>query len=429
MALPEPGPALPPASVDEVLALLADLDVRDEELQVVSEELRAQQEQIASLLARHESELRWRSHLAALVPLGLALTDGNGKLLEVNPALATTLGVGFGRLHGKPLSVFLAPADTAAFRTALRRLAAADSGEQHLTVTVRPRTGPEVRSELFGFPERSAAAPSAARVQWVVAPAAPEPGPDDAGEPGAADVLGLAAAFSQLSALPVAEPDRQRMLGRMATLVRSAVPGADWVSVALGSPLDPQRLGSDSAEAQDFDGRQVQVQEGPCLDAHATGRPVTTPDVSADERWPRLAAASGSAAVRSVLAVPVLDGDESIGVINIYGARPHAFGPANRRIGELAAAAATGVLQSVGERESLRTLAAHLERALTSRAVIDQAKGVMMARLGVDADEAFARLVTLSSHLNVKLRDLARLVVEGDRDVIARISARSGPSR
>src|SRR3712207_9466353 len=93
-----------PASVDELMAVLAGLDVQDEELRVVSEELRVQQEQIAALLTRHEAELRWRSHLAALVPLGLALTDGNGKLLEVNPALAAAVGVGFSRLRGKPLT-------------------------------------------------------------------------------------------------------------------------------------------------------------------------------------------------------------------------------------------------------------------------------------------------------------------------------------
>jgi AmiR/NasT family two-component response regulator len=52
--------------------------------------------------------------------------------------------------------------------------------------------------------------------------------------------------------------------------------------------------------------------------------------------------------------------------------------------------------------------------------VIDQAKGMVMARLGIDADEAFARLVKLSSHLNVKLRDLAALIVEGHVDAVLR---------
>jgi GAF domain-containing protein len=433
MELGEGGSPDASASVDEIMALLAGLDVRDEELQVVSEELRVQQEQMATLLSRHEAELRWRSHLAALVPLGLALTDGNGKLLEVNPALAGAVRVGFSRLHGKPLSVFLAPEDAPAFRTALRSLSAPGGSEQRLTVTLRPRGGPDRRSELFGFTETSGAPPSSARVQWVIAPEdddVPEPAegeqltaaldraPLDPAADDPTDLMALAASFAQLSALPVEEPDRQRMLGRMATLVRSAVPGADWASITLGSPLDPQRLGSDSAEAQDFDGRQIRVQQGPCWEAHVTGQPVICADVTTDPRWPRLRAIADEAAVRSVLAIPVREAGESAGVVNVYAGRPHAFGAANRRIGELAAAAVTGVLQSVAEREALRSLAANLERALTSRAVIDQAKGILMTRLGVDADEAFARLVALSSRLNVKVRDLARLVVEGNNDLI-----------
>lgn len=432
MDLDEGGSPEAPASVDEIMALLAGLDVRDEELQVVSEELRVQQEQMATLLSRHEAELRWRSHLAALVPLGLALTDGTGKLLEVNPALAAAVGVGFTRLHGKPLSVFLAPEDAPAFRTALRSLSAPGGSEQRLTVTLRPRGGPDRRSELFGFAETSGV-PASARVQWVLAPevddaaagaegAAPTAALDRARPHSDAEdvsgVMGLAASFAQLSALPVEEPDRQRMLSRMATLVRSAVPGADWVSITLGSPPNPQRLGSDSVEAQDFDGRQIRVQEGPCWTAHATGQPVICADVTTDARWPRLQALADEGAVRSVLAIPVREAGESAGVLNVYAGRPHVFGAANRRIGELAAAAVTGVLQSVAEREALRSLAANLERALTSRAVIDQAKGVLMAHLGVDADQAFARLVALSSRLNVKVRDLARLVVEGDTDLI-----------
>jgi AmiR/NasT family two-component response regulator len=95
-----------------------------------------------------------------------------------------------------------------------------------------------------------------------------------------------------------------------------------------------------------------------------------------------------------------------------------AFGPAGRRIGGVAAAAVAGVLQNVAERESMKNPAANLERALTSRAVIDQAKGMIMARLGVDADDAFARLVRLSSRLNVKIRDLAALIVEGHVDAV-----------
>jgi GAF domain-containing protein len=146
--------------------------------------------------------------------------------------------------------------------------------------------------------------------------------------------------------------------------------------------------------------------------------------VTADPRWPALAETARAGSVRSVLALPVLEGGESTGALNVYAGKPDAFGAGNLRLGELVAAAVAGVLQRIAEREALKDLIANLETALTSRAVIDQAKGILMARLDVDADEAFARLVKLSSRLNVKLRDLARMVVEGHADrVIAALRA------
>jgi GAF domain-containing protein len=180
--------------------------------------------------------------------------------------------------------------------------------------------------------------------------------------------------------------------------------------------MTPERLGSDSAQAQDFDGRQVQAGEGPCWEAYSFRTPVTTDDVTADRRWPVLARGAGAGAVRSVLCVPIHHDGGVTGVVNVYSGQVQAFDATGRRIGELTAAAVAGVLQNVSERESMRALAANLECALTSRAIIDQAKGMIMARLGVDADDAFARMVHLSSRLNVKVRDLAGLIVEGHVD-------------
>ena len=421
-----PGPvALPaPGAADDLLGQLAHLDVAREELHVVKEELRIQQEQNETLLARHESYRRRHGHLAWVVPTGLAVTDANGKLLDANPALATELGVPLSWLHDEPLSLYLAPDDVRPFRAALSALVAGRSAEERLSVALRPRQGDHRRVDLFAFMEAPAPGDTDVRVQWVLTPRSAEAGQAAAaiGDDRSSSFVGLAAAFAELTALPVEEPDRQRLLGRMATLVQSAVPGADWVSITLGSPLAPQRLGTDSAEAQVFDGWQLRAQEGPCLDAHATGTVVVASDVTADDRWPALGRLAAGGAVRSVLALPVRDGSAGEGVLNLYSGRPGGFDSANQRIGELAAAAVVGVLQNVTEREALRSLAANLEKALSSRALIDQAKGVLMARAGIDADEAFARLVALSSRLNVKVRDLARLVVDGDNEVVRAVS-------
>jgi len=429
---------------ERVMAELADVQVAHEELRIAEDELRAQQEQITQLLTQHDTERRWRGQLAALVPIGLCATDGNGSLVDVNPAFAAHLGTTLPRLRGKPLSVYLGREDVSAFRAALRTLGSGESPEARLTVSLRPRHLPPSRAQLFGFTDTPDHRSSVARVQWVLLPE--DAGVDTAGSlPLAAaspsggattdietaetaipaeEVVGLASALADLSALPAGEPDRQRLLARMATLVRGAVPGADWVSITVGSPMAPQRLGSDSVQAQDFDGHQVRAGEGPCWDAYRTGNVVVTADVTTDLRWPALAALAEQTEVRGVVAVPVREAAETTGAMNVYFRRSSAVGPAGRRIAELAAAAVAGILQNVAERESMQALAANLERALTSRAVIDQAKGIVMARLGVSADDAFARLVKLSSHLNVKLRDLATLIVEGHVDAILRAANR-----
>jgi GAF domain-containing protein len=419
----------PPDDLDgrEALGALAELQVAHEELQVAEEEVRVQQEQIEQLLSRYEAERRWRGHLSAVVPVGLCVTDGDGKLLDANPALARYLHVPLQRLRGKPFSLFLSPADVPSFRSALRELRSGQAREHHSQVVLRGRGPDDRRGSLFGFPEIGGELDGDARIQWVLIPAAvPADDADEglrstavaAAEASGVETLGLAASLAELSSLPVADGDRQQLLGRMSVLVRSAVPAARAVSISLGSPLAPQLLGSDSTEAQAFDGRQMHAGEGPCWDAYSSGETALTGDVGTDPRWPTLAGMSASGAVRSVLAIPLPENGAPVGVLNVYSDEPDAFTPTSLRIAELVAAAVSGVLQTVAERESLRTLAANLERALTSRAVIDQAKGVLMARLGVDADQAFARLVALSNRLNVKLRDLAQLVVEGHADEV-----------
>lgn len=436
-SIPEPTPppdrsglrSLPPA---EALGTLADLEVAHEELRVAEEEVRAQQAQIEALLSRYESERRWRTQMAGLVPVALAQTDGAGMLVDANPALAAVLQVPLARLRGKPLSVYLDPGDEPAFRSAVRALSTGKADQQRLRVTLHGRRDGEATADLLGFPDTTAGPTPATRLQWVVIPAGRPPGTparratDDPARAGTAipvaltpsDQLVLATALTELSTLPIADADRQRLLSRMAVLVRSAVPVATAVSITLGSPRDPQQLGSDSTVAQELDGRQLQAEEGPCWDAHLTGAVVQTPDLRGDERWPRLHALLGDDPVRSVLAIPLQEGERPVGVLNVYSVEVDAFRGDSRRIAELVAAAVGGVLQSVAEREALQALAANLEKALTSRAMIDQAKGVLMARLGIDADEAFTRLVALSNRLNVKLRDLAQLVVQGRADEV-----------
>ncbi|MGY1714527.1 ANTAR domain-containing protein [Geodermatophilus sp. SYSU D01106] len=412
----------PPA---DLVGELAELEVAREELQVAEEELQAQQQEIARLVSRVDRERRWQEHVAALLPVGLFVTDGTGQVLEANPAMAALLGVALPRLGGKPLSVYLDPEDVRGLRWALRALGTGRSADYRSPVTVRGR-GAAATGQLFGTPDVVHPDAGRARIRWVLVtdehglpPAEPEPrASGDDGPTRDAAPVSVAEALTQLTRLAGTDADRRQLLLRMSGLAQRAVPAADWVSVTVGRPAAPRAIGSDSAAAQDVDGRQMRAEEGPCWDAAALQEVVVTGDLRADPRWPALGRIAGAGPVRSVLAVPLAVSGEPTGVLNVYAAAADAFTETDRRIAELVATAIAAVLDEAAERESLRRLTLNLEQALASRAVIDQAKGVLIARLGVDADEAFARLVTLSNRLNVKVRDLAHLVVEGHADEV-----------
>ncbi|GGO80840.1 hypothetical protein GCM10012289_68420 [Nonomuraea cavernae] len=152
--------------------------------------------------------------------------------------------------------------------------------------------------------------------------------------------------------------------------------------------------------------------EGPGIEARQTGGRVVVTDVLTDGRWPGYAALATRWSVRSVLALPI-KARPALLVVGLYSVRPGAFTPQ-------AAHALTGMLtEQVGvamanmsDFEDVRTDAAQLQEALAGRAVIDQAKGIIMQTSGCTAEAAFEELRRISQHHQVKVADLARLLVE-----------------
>jgi AmiR/NasT family two-component response regulator len=111
-------------------------------------------------------------------------------------------------------------------------------------------------------------------------------------------------------------------------------------------------------------------------------------------------------------------------VLNWYRTVPGRFTEVQTQAAEVLALAAGAALEAVEETGRLRRLADQLDQALASRAVIDQAKGIVMARRGCTADEAFTHLAALSQQRNVKLRDLAAALVEQTAAAASSVSRR-----
>jgi transcriptional regulator with GAF, ATPase, and Fis domain len=159
---------------------------------------------------------------------------------------------------------------------------------------------------------------------------------------------------------------------------------------------------------------QIQDDQGPCLDCYRTGRPVGAPDLAAAaRRWPRFAAAARQAGFGAVQALPMRLRAQIIGALNLFRAVPGAFAAGDVRIGQALADVATiSLLHERGMRRS-DTLNEQLQIALNSRVIIEQAKGKLAERLGLDMDQAFSLLREFARSRNLRLSDLAQAFIDG----------------
>lgn len=261
------------------------------------------------------------------------------------------------------------------------------------------------RSETTSTPvaERTDPEPPPEDIRSLLVPAVPE-GLDET------TCLLLVESFAELARLAAAPTRDGRFLHEVVGVAQRSVPGAAHASFALGPPAEPSQVVATDADAAHLDGLQVVAGEGPAFDAHRDGRTVGCARLADDPRWPRLTSRSPVGADVAVLAVRVSADDEPWGVLTWYGDRLDAT---SARAAELVAHGVAGVLVGLRQKQQLRDLNDQLDAALVARATIDQAKGIVMAGRGCSAEDAFAHLAAVSQRRNVKLRDVARALVEG----------------
>jgi GAF domain-containing protein len=141
------------------------------------------------------------------------------------------------------------------------------------------------------------------------------------------------------------------------------------------------------------------------------GERVHIQDMTRYDRWPRFCGHAVSVGIRSCLVVPLITDGEPVGALALYARRPFAFGPDETRRADRFARNAAGALTLALRMASCEDLNDQLRSSIASRAVIDQALGVIMATERCPQEKAFALLRTVSQNTNVKLRDLAATIV------------------
>jgi GAF domain-containing protein len=152
--------------------------------------------------------------------------------------------------------------------------------------------------------------------------------------------------------------------------------------------------------AHDADRLQNRVREGPCLDAIWTEPIVRIDDMATETRWPRFGAAALRLGVVSSLSFQLFVEQDRLGALNLYSRLPHAFGPESEDIGRVFASHAAVALSGAQTEDNLR-------KAMTSRDVLGQAKGILMERYKLTSDQAFHTLARASQQANRKIIDVA----------------------
>ncbi|MEQ3553419.1 GAF and ANTAR domain-containing protein [Pseudonocardia nematodicida] len=248
-------------------------------------------------------------------------------------------------------------------------------------------------------------------------PAPESPGSGDSPSDAQRDDL-LVQELTQLTAALVDCDTVEEVLKRVVDAVGRVVPAAGLVSVTLRddsgefhTPVETDSL------ATAFDQVQYRSGRGPCVDAAQPDGPAAawSDDLRGETQWPEFAEEVAARGYRSVLAVELLPDAHPPrlpGALNVYATGSAVFGPADRDRLTLLAGYASLALAKCSAVSAAALREAQLREAIESRDVIGQAKGILMARRGLSADEAFDVLRRTSQDVNVKLAHLARTVVE-----------------
>ncbi|MGW6441754.1 ANTAR domain-containing response regulator [Lentzea sp. NPDC055074] len=224
-------------------------------------------------------------------------------------------------------------------------------------------------------------------------------------------------ALTELQDAFLAEESLDDALQRVAETAARAVPDADAVTVSVVTPEHPRTAAATDLRLVELDEQQYRSGRGPCLESALELSPVRAVIGEHREQWPEFEAAAQKAGVCAYLSVPVVlpasDDSEArhIGTLTLYSYTATAFDPFDEGLMRLFTTAASATITSAQRWRHSQGKVKHLEHALESRAVIEQAKGVLMAVHTCSADDAFGMLVEQSQRSNVKLRDVATKLI------------------
>ncbi|MBJ7339310.1 GAF and ANTAR domain-containing protein [Mycolicibacterium sp.] len=243
-----------------------------------------------------------------------------------------------------------------------------------------------------------------------------------------ADVADLRAGIDALAGLLAGSLGLPELLAQVAVFTCRAIPGADGAAVTLLRVDSTDATLAERAASAPFvtaidEVQYVTLGEGPGVTAVRDRRAVRSGSLGGEKMWPKFGPRVGRMGVHSALALPLSVADRVVGAISVYAYAKDAFDEHAEELGELFARPAAAAVHNAQVLAEALALNAQLRNALSSRPVIDQAIGIIRARTGRSAEDAFAQLQAMSQGEHRKLADVATVVVD---EAVRRAHARNG---
>jgi len=219
--------------------------------------------------------------------------------------------------------------------------------------------------------------------------------------------------------LSLAATSEERSLNQLTLLAASEVDGCAAATMTFWEDGQITRHASSHPDPSRLIHVQIESGRGPTIEAMASGGPVTCFDTLTEDRWPEFASASLRLGVRSCVALSYQG--PTVITLSLFGVRPRAIDPDQLQLAEFLVAYGNALVGAVSEYGDSRRTADQLRDAAAARAVVDQAKGILMHALGCTADEALAKMREVSQRSNIRATEVARRVIDAH-------SGRSGQS-
>lgn len=216
-----------------------------------------------------------------------------------------------------------------------------------------------------------------------------------------------------MAGILVTEQSLEKTLRQILELACTALPGGDEGGITLLDAEGPGTTVATSDSARRVDNSQYYAETGgPCLDAYRRQQVLRIDSTATDERWPEFSGTAVTEGLGSTLSIPLVVGGDGLGALNIYCRREHGFPPGDERLAAMLGSCASVALANARTYWRAARLADQLQETLSTRGVIEQATGILIAQHGCSADHAIHLLTAAAQRYRLSLAEVAADLVQ-----------------